>query len=131
MQTRELVHSQAILLHEAYEYDIGEADLAYCCEVVRDMLDEIIATLEPLSVAPDAGTRPADPMVLARTIEAPRQPLRRAQAVAEAVENLMRAHQFGAREADLRRVMETIVQRLEQVISALEPLNLGLPIPRP
>lgn len=131
MQTRELVHSQAILLHETYGYDIGEADLGFCCDVVRDLLDRVLATLEPLSVPSAVGNGPADPMRLARLIEAPRQVLFRAQAVAQAIENLMRAHQFHAREGDLRRVMETIVQRMEQAISALEPLNLGLPIPQP
>lgn len=130
-QIRELVHSQAILLHETYEFDIGEADLGYCCDVVRDLLDRILATLEPLSVPSAVGNRLADPMLLARMIEAPRQVLFRAQAVAEAVENLMRAHQFHAREGNLRRVMETIVLRMEQAISALEPFNLGLPIPQP
>lgn len=131
MQTRELVHSQAILLHETYGYDIGEADLGYCCDVVRDLLDRILATLEPLSVPSAVGIGPADPMRLAHLIEAPRQVLFRAQAVAQAIENLMRAHQFHAREGDLRRVMGTIVQRMEQAISALEPMYLGLPIPQP
>lgn len=129
-KVRAIVHSNANLLHESYDFEIGEADLGYCWDVVRDMLGRIIAALDPLSVAPGSEGTPADPMMLAHAIEAPRQQLFRAQAIAQAVANLMRAHVFGDREADLGVVSEAVVQMLEDAIAELEPLQLGLPIPR-
>lgn len=125
-----IVHSNANLLHESYHFEIDEADLGYCCDVVRDMLGRVITTLEPLSVAPGPDSTPADPMALAHAIEAPRQQLFRAQAVAQAVVNLMRDHEFGDHESDLRVVLSAVVDMLERVIADLEPLHLGLPIPR-
>ena len=129
-QLQAIVGTNANLLHESYRFEVGEADLGYCADVVRDMLGQIIAALEPLTIAPEQDGPPRDPMTLAHTIEAPRQQLFRAQAVAEAIENLMQAHQFEKGEANLRVVFHAIVEMMEKAISALEPLHLGLPIPK-
>jgi hypothetical protein len=130
-QVRAIVHSNADLLHETYRFEVGEADLAYCADVVCDMLGRVIAALEPLTIAPEQDRPPPDPMKLAREIEAPRQDLFRTQAVAEAIANLMQTHQFEEGEANLRIVFSTVVEMMETAISELEPLTLGLPIPSP
>lgn len=129
-EIRAIVDSQAKLLHETYDFEIGEADLGYCCDVVRDMLERINATLGSLVVELQSR-RPLAPMALAHLIEAPRQELFRAWGVASAVENLLRAHQLEAYEADLRTVMVTVVRMMDDVLAAIEPLTLGLPIPLP
>lgn len=129
-QIHALVHSQANLLNETYRFEVGEADLGYCCDVVRDMLERINATLGSL-VVELKSRRPLAPIALAHSIETPRQELFRAQAVAEAVENLMRTHEFEQGEADLRTAMVTVVRMMDDVLTAIEPMTLGLPIPLP
>lgn len=124
-----IVHSNARLLHESYRFEIGEADLGYCADVVGDMLGRVIAALEPLTIAPGQDRPPRDPLKLARKIEVSRQELFRAQAVAQAIENLMQTYQFEEGEANLSVVFSGIVEMMETAISALEPLHLGLPIP--
>lgn len=128
-QLQAIVHTNANLLNEAYRFERGEADLGYCADVVCDMLGKIIGALEPLTIAPEQDGPPRDPMTLAHKIEAPRQQLFRAQAVAQAIENLMQAHQFEEGEANLSVVFHAFVEMMEKAISALEPLRLGLPIP--
>lgn len=129
-QLQAIVCTNANLLNESYRFEVGEADLGYCADVVRDMLGQVIAALEPLAIAPEQDGPPRDPMMLAHKIEAPRQQLFRAQAVAKAIANLMQAHQFEKGEANLRVVFHAIAEMMEKAISALEPLHLGLPIPR-
>lgn len=128
-QLQAIVGSNANLLHESYRFEVGEADLGYCADVVRDMLGQIIAALEPLTIVPEQDGPLSDPMTLAHKIEAPRQQLFRAQAVAQAIENLMQTHQFEQGEANLTVVFHAIVEMMEKAISGLEPLHLGLPIP--
>lgn len=74
-QIRALVDSQANLLHESYRFEVDEADLGNCCDVVRDMLERIITALESVTRALAAESAPAEPMRLAHAIEAPRQEL--------------------------------------------------------
>jgi hypothetical protein len=93
------------------------------------MLERIITALGSVTRALAAESARAEPMRVAHAIEAPRQDLFRAQAVARAIENLLRTHELSKHEADLRAAMEESVQLMEDVLSAIEPLNRGLPIP--
>lgn len=126
-----IAHANARLLHESYDFEIGEADLACCADVVRDMLGRVITTLKPLTFAPEQDRPPPDPMKLAREIDAQRLELFRAQAVAQAIENLLQTHRFEEGEPNLSVVFSTIVEMMDTALSELEPLTLGLPIPRP
>lgn len=129
---RAMVHSQATLLHESYNFDAGESDWGYCCDVGRDLLNRSIGTLQPLSLELSVAESPlSNPMRFARAIEAIRQQLFRAHAVLHAVSDLMRTHEFAEHEANLAIVMRMIVESLDEQISLLEPMNLGLPIPLP
>lgn len=126
-----IVHSNARLLHESYDFELGEADLGFCADVVRDLLGRVIVALGPLTIAPEQDRPPPDPMKLAREIDAQRQALFHAQAVAQAIENLLQTHQFNEGEANLRIVFSAVVEMMDTAISELEPLTLGLPIPMP
>ncbi len=126
-----IVHSNARLLHESYDFEIGETDLACCADVVRDLLGRVIAALKPFTLAPEQDSPPPDPMKLARKIEALRHDLFRAQAVAQAIENLTRTHPFEEGEPNLSVVFSAIVEMMDTALSELEPLTLGLPIPMP
>jgi len=126
-----IAHSNARLLHESYDFEIGEADLGYCAGVVCDILGRVIGALEPLTIAPGQDRPPPDPMKLAHEIDAQRQALFRAQAVAQAIENLMQTHQVEEGEPNLSVVFSSIVEMMDTAISELEPLTLGLPIPMP
>jgi hypothetical protein len=129
-RTRAVVHSAAQLLHESYQYEVDEADLGYCCDVIRDMLERVTKALQPLIPVSEVARRLGDPLSLAAAIELQRQVLFRAQAVARAVATLLRAHPVGPRDADLGPSFVSIDSTLEWVISEIEPLHLGLPIPR-
>ncbi len=129
-QVQAIVHANANLLHESYRFEAGEADLGYCADVVCDMLGCVMAALEPLTIVPGQDGPPDDPMALAHKIEAPRQQVFHAQAVAQAIENLMQTHQFEEGEANLSVVFSAVVEMMETAISELEPLRLGLPIPQ-
>ena len=128
-QAQAVVHSVTQLLHESYSYEIGEADLGYCGDVVGDMLQSANTTLQSLILASDVARQLRNPRALAVTIESSRQTLFRAQAVARAVATVIRGHKFGPLEADLRDVFTSLDDTFEQVISGIEPLHLGLPIP--
>lgn len=71
-----------------------------------------------------------DCMTLARALEAQRQVLFRAQAVAELIRLHLEEHDFRQHNnADLSVVFGPIDQTLDRTLTALEPLCLGLPIP--
>jgi hypothetical protein len=129
VQIRAMVHSQANILHESYNFDVGESDLGNCCDVGCDLLNRSIATLEPLRDSLSEGCAPKEPLRLSCIIEGVRQQLWRAESVLRAVANLMRSHEFADPEANLKMVMDTALEMLDDQISELEPLNLGLPVP--
>jgi hypothetical protein len=124
------VYSAARLLHQSYSYEIGEAHLGYCCDVIADMLQQVTTALQSLILASEVACHLDNSSALAVTIESSRQALFRAQAVAQAVATILRAHKFGPLEADLRDVLTSIDDTLERVISEIEPLHLGLPVRR-
>jgi hypothetical protein len=128
-QAQAVVRSVTQLLHESYSYEIGEADLGYCGDVIGDMIQSANTTLQSLILASDVARQLRNPRALAVTIESSRQTLFRAQAVARAVATIIRGHKFGPLEADLRDVLTSIDDTIERVISGIEPLHLGLPIP--
>lgn len=124
-----IVHSNGELVHEAYRFECGEADLGYCCDVVCTMLRRVISALRPLGQTPRAESA-ADRMTLAKALEAQRQVLFRAQAVAELIRLRLETHDFRQHnDADLGVVFASINQTLDRTLTALEPLCLGLPIP--
>lgn len=124
-----VVHSNAKLLHESYRFEVGEADLGYCCEGLCMILKEVIAALEPLWQASTSESS-ADRMTLAKTLEAQRQVLFRAHAIAELIRQRLAAHDFREHDdADLGLVFASIERTLDRVLTALEPLSLGLPTP--
>lgn len=131
VQIRAMVHSQANIFHESYNFDVGESDLGYCCDVVCDLLNRSTASLEPLCDSLREAGEPKEPLRLSRIIEGIRQQLWRSEAVLQAVANLMRSRKFTEPEANLKMVMDTILEMLDDQISELEPLNLGLPVPLP
>lgn len=123
-----IVHSNGELLHEAYRFERGEPDLGYCCDVVCTMLRRVISALRPLGQASRDGSA-ADRVTLAKALETQRQVLFRAHAVAELIRLRLEAHDFRQQnDADLGVVFASINQTLDRILTALEPLCLGLPI---
>lgn len=124
-----IVHSSGELLHESYRFERGESDLGYCCDVICTMLKGAIVALQLLGQSARAGSA-ADRMTLAKALEAQRQVLFHAQAVAQLIRLRLEAHDFRQRnDADLGVVFASVDQALDRTLTALEPLCLGLPIP--
>jgi hypothetical protein len=124
-----MVHSNAKLLHQSYRFEIGEADLAYCCEGLCMILKEVIAALEPLWRA-STSKNTADRRTLAKTLEAQRQVLFRAHAIAELIGQGLAAHNLREHDdADVGIVFASIAGTLDGVLAAIEPLSLGLLTP--
>lgn len=130
-EIRAIVDAQAKLMHETYDFEVGEADLGHCCDVVRDLLDRTNATLGSITLELLKSRRAYAPMTLAHLIEAPRQELFRAWSVASAIANVLRARKSEEDTADVQTVLLTLVRMMDDVLEAVEPLTLGLPIPMP
>lgn len=125
-EIRAVIDSQAKLIHETYDFEVGEADLGHCCEVARDILERVTATLGLIAVELLKPNRAYVPIALAHQIEVPRQELFRAMSVASAMENLLRLHHAEEHYRELRTIMMTLVRMMDEVIEAIEPLSLGL-----
>jgi hypothetical protein len=124
-----IVHSIGKLLHESYRFDHSEPDLGYCCDVLRTMLGEVIADLKALLQRLGAESAP-EGMQLASALEARRQPLFRAQALAKLIGLRLQTQDFDEhKDPDLCLTFASVDQTLDRALSELEPLCLGLPIP--
>lgn len=136
VQRRQLINMQSVAqslarrLIETYDVKRGEPDIALCIEVVGEILGWTIAALDPSSLSLVSTGLPPAPMALARSIDAQRWQLFRAQAVAQIVVNFLRGlDNTEQAEPDIGLVVSTIDETLERILEEIEPLSLGLPIP--
>jgi hypothetical protein len=124
----EIVRSNAELLHELYRFEMDEADLGYCCDVVWTILRGIVASLQPLGRMTKAGSDGLDRTALANALDEQRQWLFRAQAVARLTGLTLKTYDFREDEdADLGAIFDSIDETLENAATILEPMSLGLP----
>jgi hypothetical protein len=129
-KTGTIARSLATRLIETCDFVPGEPVLGFCLRVIEEILARANAVLDPAKLLPPSGGEPLDSMRLAKSVDGQREQLFRAQAVAQAVACLLLATDESEQaELDVHVVVSAIDRVLEEVITALEPLNLGLPIP--
>ena len=135
-QRLQLVRVQAVvlgnisILRDSYGLEMGGIDICYCCEVVRDMLGRVITNLDTfrtIVAADDESPLPLDAVALARIIGVPRYELFRAQSVTRLIARVLKDDRKDSYEASLRVVFVVLGDMLEETITQLEPMNLGLP----
>jgi hypothetical protein len=139
-QRLQLVRVQAVvlanisILRDSYGLEMGGADICYCCEVVRDILDRILTNLDTFRVMARSDGEPSlarDAMALAHIIGVPRHQLFRAQAVIRLIARVLSDDKKDSYAANLHVVFVALGDILEQALTQLEPTSLGLPIPEP
>ena len=139
-QRVQLVRVQAVvlanisILRDSYGLEVGGADICYCCEVVRDILERVLANLDSFSSLARSDGEPSlarDALALAHVISVPRHQLFRAQAVIRLIARVLNADDKDSYAANLRVVFVALGDILEETLTQLEPMSLGLPTPEP
>jgi hypothetical protein len=139
-QRLQLVRVQAVvvanisILRDSYGLEMGGADVCYCCEVVRDILERVLTNLDSFRIMARTDGEPSlarDAMALAHVISVPRHQLFRGQAVIRLIARVLNHDRKDSYAANLRIVFVALGDILEEVLTQLEPTSLGLPIPKP
>jgi hypothetical protein len=113
---------------------MGGADICYCCEVVRDILERVLTNLDSFRIMARSDGEPSlarDAVALAHIIGVPRHQLFRAQAVIRLIARVLSDDKKDSYAANLRIVFVALGDILEEALTQLEPTSLGLPIPEP
>jgi hypothetical protein len=139
-QRLQLVRVQAVvlanisILRDSYGLEMGGADICYCCEVVRGILERVLTNLDSFRIMARSDGEPSlarDAMALAHIIGVPRHQLFRAQAVIRLIARVLSDDKKDSYAANLRIVFVALGDILEEALTQLEPTSLGLPIPEP
>lgn len=123
------IHSLARLMIEAYDFEIDDPDLGYCCKAVSDILLRVQVALERAVGQLTAETPSVDPATLQETIEEQRQQLFRAHAVVQATAVLSVPHSRKHGDADLSATLMSVHRSLDNIAAELEKIGgvaLGL-----
>lgn len=139
-QRLQLVRVQAVvlanisILRDSYGLEMGGADICYCCEVVRDILERVLTNLDSFRIMARSDGEPSlarDAMALAHIIGVPRHQLFRAQGLTRLIARVLSDDNKDSYAANLRVVFVALGDILEETITQLEPMSLGLPTPEP
>jgi hypothetical protein len=117
------IHSLARLMIEAYDFEIDDPDLGYCCKAVSDILLRVQVALERAVGQLTAETPSADPVTLQGTIEEQRQQLFRAHAVVHATAVLSIPHSRKHGDADLSATLMSVHRSLDNIAAELEKIG--------
>lgn len=117
------IHSLARLMIEAYDFEIDDPDLGYCCTAVSGILLRVQVALER-AVGQLTAERPSvDPMTIQETIEEQRQQLFQAHAVVHATAVLSAPHSRKHGEADLSATLMSVNRSLDNIVTELEKIG--------
>jgi hypothetical protein len=139
-QRLQLVRVQAVvlanisILRDSYGLEMGGTDICYCCEVVRDILDRVLTNVDSFSSLARSDGEPSlarDAMALAHVISVPRHHLFRAQGLIRLIARVLSDDDRDSYAANLRVVFAALGDILEETLTQLEPMSLGLPTPEP
>jgi hypothetical protein len=125
-----VVLANIALLQESYGLNVDGADVCYCCEVVRDLLDRVMGNLESVRNIVRTDCEPyvhLDADALGFLVGTTRHSLFRAQAVTFAIARMLSTHDKGSYGASLRLVFSSLGGMMEDSITQLDPSSLGLP----
>lgn len=139
-QRVQLVRVQAVvlanisILRDSYGLEMGGADICYCCEVVRDILERVLTNVDSFSTLARSDGEPSlarDATALAHVISVPRHQLFRAQGLIRLIARVLSEDNKDSYAANLRVVFVALGDILEETLTQLEPMSLGLPTPEP
>jgi hypothetical protein len=139
-QRLQLVRVQAVvlanisILRDSYGLEMCGADICYCCEVVRDILERVLTNLDSFRSMARSDGEPSlcrDAMALAHIISVPRHHLFRAQGLIRLLARVLSDDNKDSYAANLRVVFVALGEILEETLTQLEPMSLGLPTPEP
>lgn len=122
------------ILRDSYGLEVGGADICYCCEVVRDILERVLTNLDSFSSLARSDGEPSlarDAMALAHIIGVPRHELFRAQGLIRLIARVLSDDNKDSYAASLHVVFVVLGDILEETLTQLEPMSLGLPTPEP
>jgi hypothetical protein len=128
------VRANISILRDSYGLEVGGADICYCCEVVRDIVARVLTNIDTFSSLARSDGEPSlarDAMALAHVISVPRHQLFRAQALVRLTARVLNADDKDSYAANLRVVFVALGDILEETLTQLEPMSLGLPTPEP
>lgn len=129
-KTQAIARSLATRLIATGAFALGGPVLGYCLKVIEEIVGPVTIALKSVNLMPTADDQVLDTPGLAKAIDAQREQLFRAQAVAQTVAVLLRAAENTDRaEPDVCAALNVIDETLDKALTALEPLCLGLPIP--
>lgn len=129
-KTQAIARAAATRLIATCDFALGEPVLGYCLNVIEEIVGRVAIALKPVNLLPAPDGQVLDTYGLAKAIDAQREQLFRAQAVAQTVAALLRATENTDRaEPDVCAVLNVIDETLDKALTALEPLCLGLPAP--
>jgi hypothetical protein len=140
VQRLQLVRVQAVvlanisILRDSYGLEMGGADICYCCEVLRDSLERVLTNLDAFRSLARSDGEPSlarDAMALAHIVSVPRHQLFRAQGLIRLVARVLSDDDKDSYAANLRVVFVALGDILEETLTELEPMSLGLPTPEP
>lgn len=117
------IHSLARLMIEAYDFEIDDPDLGYCCKAVSDILLRVQGALERAVGQLTAETPSVDPATLQETIEEQRQQLFQAHAVVHATAVLSVPHSRKHGDADLSAALMSVHRSLDNIATELEKIG--------
>jgi len=130
VRVQSVVLGNISILRDSYGLETGGIDICYSCEVVRDMLERVITNLDTFRIIVSSGDEaslPLDAVALARIIGVPRYELFRAQSVTRLIARVLEDDRQDSYAASLRVVFLALGDMLDETITQLEPMSLGLP----
>lgn len=121
----EVVVSNVSLLRDAEGLQVAGADIGFCCEVIRDLLEPVIDKLRPIVVDADQGSVQLERVTLEKATELAREKLFRVHSIALLVAHALKSEK-DEYAANLRLVFVAISKMMDDTLTALDTAVLGI-----